>query len=119
MGTHYITCAPIAVLGGFLIAFALESSGTAVVWLTFAFAFGIVALAFYRPVAARSFQLASTASAGRPALAAQHGAGGPLGAAPRQSAATRPTAMPFENRARRSPLARFSPLLRRPRRQRG
>jgi hypothetical protein len=31
---------------GLLIAFALESSGTAVVWLTFAFALGIVALAF-------------------------------------------------------------------------
>ena len=31
---------------GLLIAFALESSGTAVVWLTFAFALGIVAQAF-------------------------------------------------------------------------
>jgi hypothetical protein len=100
MSTHYATCAPIAVLGGFLVvvsqafapatvgwvaagvaigviviavlaqlngargrvqrtldgaivadaglltAFALESSGISVVWLTFAFALGVVALAF-------------------------------------------------------------------------
>jgi len=67
---------------GLLIAFALESSGTAVVWLTFAFALGIVALAFTGLSLHEVFNWRAQHQLADLPLAAQHGAG------------ARPTALP-------------------------
>jgi hypothetical protein len=162
MSTHYITCAPIAVLGGFLVvvsqAFAPATlewvaagvaigviviavlwaarrrprprpadsrrrdrrgrradrlrprvPGTSVVWLTFAFALGVVPLAFAR----LSRHEASNWRAQHQPAALRWLSNTELGAAPRQSwLRDRP---PCGARAGRDdpPLARFSPLLRR------
>jgi hypothetical protein len=129
MSTHYVTCAPIAVLGGFLVVVSQAFAPATLEWVAAGVAIGVIVIAVLwaarrrprprpadsrrrdrrrrradrlrprvlghvgcladlclrprrrapgicAPVAARGVQLASAASAGRPATAVQHGAGG-------------------------------------------
>jgi hypothetical protein len=45
MSTHYITCAPIAILGGFVVVASQSFSSTVLGWVAFGVAVGIITIA--------------------------------------------------------------------------